>query len=178
MLKLVQTIKILPLTSTDAILNLPEGFDLDLDSFLAGDQEIDEDDIFGKSFDVFQTDLKYFDAADIQWNAKTPTYPSLIAEGYCYRHVDAGIFLFAPDGDIVGGYISCDLSLDSDHQGQGLGTELVIERCLADGMNPVLNLDEAAYSSAGLAAHMSAWHRVRSHPEETAARLERLKAAK
>ena len=153
---------------------MPEGFDLDLEHFLAGDQEVDEDDIFAKNFSVVITDMMHYDPKGIEWTAKDAPFPSLIASGYCYRHVDAGVLLFCPEGILVGGYLSCDVAIDIEHQGQGLGKELVIERCLKDGMNPVLNLDTASYSSAGLAAHTSAWHHARTNLSETHERMKRI----
>lgn len=160
--------------ATEALIELPEAFDVDLDTFLSGEGEVDEDDIFAKDFETVLEDMRLFSPSDIEYDEDTPVLPSLIADGYTMRHVDAGILLFCPKGKIVGGYLSCDVSIDRAHQGQGLGTEIIIERCLKDGMNPVLYLDEAAYSSAGLSAHTSAWERVRSHPEETAHRTARL----
>lgn len=160
--------------TTEALLELPEAFNVDLDTFLSGEGEVDEDNIFAKDFQTVLEDMRLFAPSDLEYDQNTPALPSLIANGYTMRHVDAGILLFCPEGKIVGGYLSCDVSIDRAHQDQGLGTEIIIERCLKDGMNPVLHLDEAAYSSAGLAAHISAWERVRSQPEETAIRTARL----
>ena len=160
--------------SDDVLTRLPEAFDVDLDRFLSGDGEVDEDDIFGKDFETVFADMLRYDPQGIAWDDSAPALPSLMADGYVFRHVDAGVLLLCSAGEIVGGYLSCDVSVDPSHQGLGLGTELIIERSLKDGMNPVLHLDEAAYSSAGLAAHTAAWERVRTHPEETAERVRRL----
>lgn len=159
---------------TEALLDLPEAFNVDLDAFLSGEGEVDEDDIFAKDFETVLADMHLFAPGDLEYDESTPALPSLIVDGYTMRHVYGGILLFCPKGEIVGGYLSCDISIDVAHQGQGLGTELIIEQCLKSGTNPVLYLDEAAYSSAGLAAHTSAWERVRSHREETAIRQKRL----
>ena len=162
---------------TNEAISIPEGFDVDLDAFLSGEGKVDEDDIFAKDFDTVLDDMRTYDPKGIAWNPSTPVLPSLVAEGYALRHVEAGVLLFCPSGRMVGGYLSCDVSVDPAHQGRGLGAELVIERCLKDGMNPVLHLDAASYSSAGLAAHMSAWRRVRSRPDETAVRVHRMEQA-
>lgn len=83
--------------------------------------------------------------------------PALAAPGYLFRQVGAGVLLIAPDGEIAGGYLGCDVVVESEHQGQGLGAELVLERYLRDGDLPTWWLDDAAYSPAGEAAHRAAW---------------------
>lgn len=154
----------------------PEPFDEDEDAFLAGDGEPDVDDVFAKDFDRVWEEMLRFAPDDVVWDAGDQALPSLIVPGVVFREVPCGILALGPDGEPIGGYLSCDLSVDAAWQGLGLGAEIVIERCLRDGMNPVLNLDAAAYSRAGIAAHSSAWSRARSHPEETAVRLARLSA--
>jgi len=145
---------------------VPPAFVVDLAEFLTGspDGEVDLDDIFAKPFSQVLKELQTHDPADLQPEPGAAPRPSRVAPGYVYQTVPAGVLLYSPDGQAVGGYLSCDLSLDEDHQGKGLGTELVIERCLRDGVNPTTYLDSAAYSEAGHAAHCAAWRTVREEP--------------
>src|SRR6185312_9899215 len=76
--------------------------------------------------------------------------------------IPAGVLLLGPDGKRVGGYVWCDLAIDAAHQGLGLGAELVLERYLRDGGLPTWDLDTAAYSPAGEAAHRAAWRLARN----------------
>jgi GNAT superfamily N-acetyltransferase len=152
----------------------PEPFDEDEDAFVAGDGEPDVDDVFAKDFDRVWEEMLRFAPDDVVWDPAEAAVPSLIVPGVTFRDVPCGILAFGPDREPIGGYLSCDLSVDAAWQGLGLGAEIVIERCLRDGMNPVLNLDSAAYSRAGIAAHRSAWSRARSNPQETASRVARL----
>lgn len=149
-------------------------FHLDLNRFLsaAGDHHVDVDPVFAKDFDRLLREMREFDAEGLEADASVSDRASLIIPSLTYRTVQAGVMLF--DGhDPIGGYLSCDLSLDKAYQGQGLGAEIVIERCIQEGCNPVWHLDEAAYTPAGIAAHRSAWRRARESREETAERVDR-----
>lgn len=148
----------------------PEPFDLSLDEFLTGphsddSNEIDIDPIFGKSLTQVLRELHDWNPQSLAFDEQSPRCPSLCEEGYSYVEVDQGVLLLAPDGDIAGGYLSCDLAVASDHRGKGLGAELVMQRALRDGELPTWNLDVPAYTPAGLAAHRSAWRQVRARPE-------------
>jgi hypothetical protein len=158
-------------------MELPEPFDLDERQFLQGiDLELDIDDIFAKTLEQVLEDFNRYASYDI-----TPQderiFPSLFEPGYKFQDVPAGILLLCPEGKIAGGYLSCDLVLGKQHRGLGLGIEMVIERCLRDGENPVLNLDSASYSRKGLRSHQMAWHHARQNPEETQKRLSRWEGA-
>jgi len=149
---------------------IPAPFDRTLDEFLSGTGELDVDRIFAKDFRRVLDEFAI--AAPDDLIPRGPSWPSVVSPMLHYRQVPAGVMLY--DGDQpIGGYLSCDLSLDERHRGKGLGAEIVIERCLLDGENPVLHLDEAAYSPAGLAAHLAAWRRVRRDHAETALRISR-----
>ena len=154
-------------------------FDLDLDRFLsaADDHRVDVDRIFAKNFARLLREMQDHDPDGLKRDPFDRGRPSLIEPSLTYHHVPAGVLLCDGD-DPVGGYLSCDLSLDDAYQGRGLGAEIVIERCLADGFNPVWHLDEAAYSPAGIAAHRAAWRRVRSNPGEVGLRLARMETAR
>lgn len=152
-------------------MDLPEPFNLYLDEFLEGEEgRLDLDDIFAKELDDV---LSQFEAQDITPDSKDPGYHSMIEPGYLFKDVPAGILLYDETGTIVGAYLCTDLVLAPEHRGKGLGLELVIERCLRDGENPVLNLDKSAYSHAGARAHMNAWTHTQTYPEETQARYAR-----
>lgn len=148
------------------------------DEFLTGadSDELDVDDIFAKPFERILSEFQEFDPEGITLDPQNLTFPSLIQPEYRYQEVGAGLMLLAPDGAPVGGYLSCDLAIQSDHQGQGLGAELIIEFALRSGSVPTWHLDTPAYSRMGEAAHRSAWQRVRSHPDETAIRIARIES--
>lgn len=159
-------------------MNHPEPFDEGEYAFVAGPDgaEVDVDRIFAKEFDRVLREFRRDAPDEIVPDEAEAGMPSLVDPALTYRNVAAGVLLF--DGDRpVGGYLSCDLSLDAAYQGRGLGAEIVIERCLRDGASPVWALDSAAYSPAGLAAHRAAWRRVRAEPGETATRVARLEGA-
>lgn len=153
----------------------PSPFDVDLDDFLSGgdDRELDIDTIFAKEFDDLHAEIALHDPEGLR--AIGRDVPSLAEEGYVLRPVECGMLLIDPDGNAVGGYLSCDLAVDSAHRGLGLGRELVIERALRDGSIPTWHLDEPAYSPEGVACHESAWHHARSETEETRIRSERIR---
>lgn len=155
----------------------PEPFDVDEDAFLAGPvpRELDIDPVFAKPFQRMIDELRRDAPEEIEWDATEARQPSLLAEGVWFREVPCGIMLVDADDRPIGGYLSCDLGLDPAWQGRGLGAEIVIERALRDGELPTWNLDEAAYSPAGLGAHRAAWRHARSHPEETALRIARMR---
>jgi len=157
----------------------PAPFDVDEDEFLAGEslRELDVDHIFAKDFDRVLREFRRDAPGDIVWDASEARMPSLLAEGVFFREVPCGIMMVDADDVPIGGYLSCDVSVDASWQGRGLGAELIIERCLRDGEVPTWCLDDAAYSPAGEGAHRAAWRHARSHPEETARRVERMRAA-
>lgn len=149
-------------------------FDGDDDAFLCNEgHEPIVDDIFAKDFDRILAEFMRDAPQDLVMDEETTRHPSLVDPKLDYAEVPAGVMLL--DGDrAVGGYLSCDLGLDPAYRGRGLGAEIVIERCLRHGDNPVLDLDEAAYSRAGIAAHRAAWRRARRNETETALRRARL----
>lgn len=145
--------------------------EIDEDEFLAGPdryaewQEGEQDDdlldidwIFGnKGLDSVLADARHMDGG-LDPEPGTHDTPAFAAPGYAFRQVGAGVLLIAPTGEIAGGYLGCDVVVDPEHQGQGLGAELILERYLRDGDLPTWWLDAAAYSPAGEAAHRAAWH--------------------
>lgn len=152
---------------------LPEPFDVDEDIFLSGGRDLDIDKIFAKTLEQMLADFKDPLTGQIEIEKDISPVPSLIDPRFSYQEAPGGIYALY-DGAIVGGYMSCDLTLHPEYQGRGIGAELVIERCLRDGMNPTWHLDEPAYTPAGVAAHRAAWRRVRGSPEETSKRVDRL----
>lgn len=154
--------------------DFPEPFDLSEQKFLEGEEgRLDIDDIFAKSLEQLLEDFRVHAPDEIVHEDGNPGHPSFFEPDYRLHDVPAGVLLLSPDGTIAGGYLSCDLVLDKPHRGKGLGMELVIERCLRDGLNPVHSLDESAYSNAGLECHRSAWRHVRTNPDETRRRIRR-----
>ena len=152
---------------------IPEPFDQSEDQFIRGtEQNLEVDDIFAKSLAQVIEDMRNFDpeALDPQGGK---ILPSLFEPGYSFQDVPCGVLLLDEKGEIAGGYLSYDLVLAERCRGKGLGVELVIERCLRDGENPQINLDEAAYSRKGLRAHRLAWVHARQNIEETRRRLSR-----
>ena len=138
---------------------------------MEGDRgRLDVDDVFAKTLEDLLQDFRVHAPDEITPEDADEGQPSLFQPGYRFLDVPAGILLISPDGDISGGYLSCDLVVAASHRGKGLGMELIIERCLRDGENPVLNLDASAYSRAGLRSHRMAWNHARSHPRETRTR--------
>lgn len=141
--------------------------DIEEDEFLAGPERyaewdgtnalLDIDWIFGKGIGTILEDIRKFDPHGLAPDQEAIETEALAAPGYRFRKVDAGVLLLAPDGEIAGGYLGCDVALSPEHQGKGLGAELVLERYLREGDLPTWYLDHAAYSPAGEAAHRAAW---------------------
>lgn len=154
---------------------MPEPFDVDEDIFLSGGcgRTLDIDKIFAKTLEQMIEDIKDPDNGQIEIEVGIAPVPSLIDPRFLFQEAPAGMLVLY-EGSIVGGYMSCDLTLAPEYQGRGIGAELVIERCLRDGMNPTWHLDSPAYTPAGVAAHRAAWRRVRDFPEETSRRMARL----
>lgn len=143
--------------------------DLEMVQFLAGpdrdDDAIDIDRIFGKPFDRVLREFLADDKDAFAQEEDALTTSSHYADGYSFVDVKSGLALKDPDGKIVGGYFSCDLSVCKEHQGLRLGSELVIEYFLRNDGIPTWDLDTAAYSPAGYAAHCAAWSAIRNDPE-------------
>jgi len=152
--------------------DLPEPFNQNEDEFISGGARLEIDDIFAKKLCAVITDINHYNPEMLTFD--TPAFQeSLFEPGYIYRDVPAGVLLIDPKGNIAGGYLSSDLVLGEEHQGKGLGIELVIERCLRDGENPIHNLDTAAYSYKGLRAFRAAWEHAQNHRKEIRQRLTR-----
>lgn len=142
---------------------IPQPFDASLEEFICQDAELDVDPIFGKPLSRLLADYDITDRTDRRTSHHDPRLK--------IETVRAGVILSSQTGMTIGAYLGCDLSLVPEWQGRGLGTELVIERCLLSGINPAAQLDNAAYTPAGHAAHISAWKCVRSNPLDAHLRL-------
>jgi GNAT superfamily N-acetyltransferase len=150
-------------------------FDKDEYYLLTGPAKLDVcvDDIFGKSLKVMIDDFREHDPDMIKIDSLDDGVKSIFCSRLIYKEVMAGLLLF--DGDKpVGGYLGCDLSLDEEYRGKGLGKEIIIETFLREEKSPVWDLDTAAYSRAGLAAHQAAYWHVKKHPKETEYRKSRI----
>lgn len=139
-------------------------------------QDLIVDDIFGKSLKETLEDIKIYNPEYLDTEGGK-CLESLFEPGIFFQDIPCGVMLINKEKTIIGGYFSYDLVVDEAYRGKGLGIELVIERCLRDGENPLSNLDEASYSRKGLRAHESAWLHTRQNPEETRQRLSRWEGA-
>lgn len=153
-------------------------FDLTLDELLAGpdreDAELDVDPIFARTgLDEIMTDAPEVEGAyDVRTDS--PRTPSTTNPGCVFAEVEAGVVALSPEGETIGCYLSTALAVAEGWQGRGLGAELVLERLLRSGENPVWNLDSPQYSPGGLAAHRAAWRQARQDPRALAERMERI----
>lgn len=142
---------------------------LTCEKFLSGpdgeDRELDIDRIFGKSFHRVLREILSYDPSSLDPDEGSVSTPSAVADGYTFEAVKSGVVLRSPSGELVGGYLSCDLALDDEHQGLGLGAEIIIEYFLRNDNIPTWDLDTPAYSPAGEAAHVSAWNSMANNPE-------------
>lgn len=163
------------------------------DAFLAGPDRVaawdgeedllDVDDVFGKRFDLVlreqrEAHAKYGgESVEIEDGALVT--PALAEEGYSFVEVEAGLLLLHEDGTVCGGYIGCDVSIDEEHQGLGLGAELILEYAMRHGEIPVWHLDTPAYSRSGAAAHRAAHALAQDRPlfEAKARAIEEARAA-
>ncbi len=152
-----------PIIELDA--NIPAPFHLPLNEFAQGHADLEIDDIFGKPLSTLLADYDLRTRVDIGPSSQIPTVR--------IGRSASGIIFADAAGSIIGAYLGCDLSLAPEWRGKGLGAELVLERCLEDGVNPAAQLDTAAYTPAGYASHVSAWNKVRSDPLKTRLRAHR-----
>jgi hypothetical protein len=140
---------------------VPKPFDLPIDSFLAGKtgRELDVDPIFGQPLGEI---LRSYDLNTMRYGTGVSAVSDRV---YKFQNVDSGseqgIFVVSPSKVIVGAYIGGALAIAIEHQGHGLGSELVFEFAYAFGFLPAWFLDIPAYSPAGVAAHRRAWHLAR-----------------
>jgi GNAT superfamily N-acetyltransferase len=141
-----------------------------------GEIELDVDPIFGKKWAQVWTEMQTSDPEGLLDDEDGVVSPSDVAEGYQFRLVRAGLLLIDPAGQPVGGYLSCDVSIDTAHQGKGLGTELIVEYFLRKGDIPTWSLDTPAYTPDGERAHRSAYRMIRNKPELINRKLARLEA--
>lgn len=147
-----------------------------LTEFLTGDPDWQPvvDDVFGKDFDRALAEMRMFDPHGLM-----PEEPgakgieSRIEPGLEYIGIHDGLGLFdAATGELVGGYLGCDLVLKNDYRGRGLGAEIVCEYFFRNRDLPTWHMDEPAFTNAGIAAHKSA-HRWLMRNRDYA--IERLK---
>lgn len=141
---------------------------LDLSEFLAGpgrdDTSICVDDVFagtlGQALDALSHDYKIpLDLAAPVAEHHWPLLATLGAASFRAPLDDygypVGVVVADAEGRIVGSYAGCSLAVHPEHRGQGLGRALVALRFLLDGSLPLWDHDEAGYSFAGHAAHVS-----------------------
>jgi GNAT superfamily N-acetyltransferase len=129
-------------------------------AFLAGPERFPAewlvDPIFGKEFRHMVADVQR-DEPDLLDSDGLGTTPSDVMAGYSFSGITGGLALIDPGGNWAGGYIGADVALDPAHRGLGLGAELILEYAMRSACLPTWDLDEAAYSPAGEAAHRAAW---------------------
>lgn len=150
--------------------------------FLTGDDHAEEDSldidkVFSKPFERVAAEAVCDQADALQPTEGGAVTPSLRCSGYTFVPVEAGLALFAPDGQCVGGYIWTDLSIQEAHKNKGLGAELVLEYYLRNGEIPTWHLDTPAYSPAGLGAHRAAWSMATRDPDLVLAKVDALAEA-
>ena len=136
--------------------------DLSQEGFLLGpnrdeEAEIIIDDIFGKSFERIYAEQKAYDPSSLEVVDDALWTTSQIDADFQFVDVEAGLLLIGPGRKACGGYIGCDVSLASEHQGQGLGAELILEYAMRNGGLPTWDLQSAAYSEDGYRAHLNAY---------------------
>lgn len=138
---------------------------MDEEEFLTGDaeRETDIDDIFGKDWEEMLADARRDEPESL--TPVGPSWPADADDRYRLQEIEGGILLLSPEGDPVGGYVGVDVSIAFEHQGQGLGKEIVLARFVRFGDLPTWHLDDASYSRAGEAAHRAAWRLGRSRPD-------------
>src|SRR3546814_9460216 len=85
------------------------------------EQLLDVDDVFAKNLTTVLRDYS-LDETDV-WGRS----PSAVAEGYEFAETEDGVLLLDPEERVVGAYLGCDLAVADEHQGRGLGAELVLE---------------------------------------------------
>lgn len=155
--------------------------DLDEDEFVLGtdsedeesERELDIDDIFGKDLETVVADIeRYHPTAEFEEEKFDERRSSDIDPSLVYAtHETLGTFLFDEEGAIVGGFLETDLVLADEHQGQGIGREIVVEHFLSNGALPTWYLDSAQYSRAGYGACCSAHQFPRSNKASYVAKL-------
>jgi GNAT superfamily N-acetyltransferase len=153
---------------------------LDEEAFLVGPDApdgfaVDIDPVFAKPWTQVLREIEETDPHALVVDEDEASTPSDVVSGYWYQPVMTGLLLMSPAGKPVGGYLSCDVSVEPEHQGQGLGAELIVEFYLRQGMIPTWFLDTPAYSPAGMAAHRAAWRMLAEQPELIDRKLERLR---
>lgn len=146
---------------------------LDQDAFLAGPERLaaheagelegdllDVDGIFAKELERILADQLAYDPASLKPTDDAVRTQSAIDGDYFFLDVPAGLLMlrWTQGGTtIAGAYVGCDLAVGLAHRGRGLGSELVLEYAMRNGWLPTWDLDAAAYSPEGEAAHRAAW---------------------
>ena len=145
-------------------MTIPTPFDLDFDTFLKGFnpyQKLDVSDFFTPNFHEFLEDNQE-DFLTEQPFENLPLFKhSDIISTIQYNKSEYGLIMLQNGIIPIGCYLWSTLVIEESWQRKGLGRELIINRFTLDGFNPVWNLDTAAYSPAGYAAHKSAWNSFR-----------------
>lgn len=145
---------------------------LDEDAFLAGPDRfaahdegdgdlLDVDSVFGKELERVIADQLAYDPGSIEPTDDALRTRSVVDGDYLFVDVPAGLLMLrcAEGGGttVAGAYLGCDLAVGLVHRGRGLGKELALEYAMRNGWLPTWDLDEAAYTPEGEAAHRAAW---------------------
>jgi hypothetical protein len=151
---------------------------VDSEAFLFGphgiDEEPDVDPIFAKEFERAVAEILKDDPHSLDPIEGSPETASDIVPDLVFRETPAGTMLF--DGDEpVGGMIDVDIVLSRKWRGRGLGAEIVLESYMRNGDFRFWDLDEPAFSPAGLRTVLAA-HRMGCDRDIFARKSARLQA--
>lgn len=138
----------------------PVPFDIPLDHFLHGfdpNKNIVKDYDFFGTFEEFWSENAVHTIPDVRLEDLTVIDVSDVVSGITYLEINDGVVAVTDSFIPIGCYWGHVLCLSKAWQGQGIGRELVIHRCIQAQENPCCLSSDITYSKAGYAAHISAW---------------------
>lgn len=141
---------------------------ISLEEFLTGScdgmDSLDVDEIFGKDLERILREIVDYDSDSLNPEEGCAVTRSFLNPDIRFCQVSSGLVALNSDNRIIGGYISCDVSIDAEYQGRGIGKELILEYFLRNEDLPTWHLDVPAYTSSGLASHQAAWEFAQTNP--------------
>lgn len=93
-----------------------------------------------------------------------------------YRKTETGVILLGPNSGIEGFYANSVVSVNDEHRGKGLGTELIVVASIIHGINPSWSDGKPQYTPSGLTVHQKAYRSYRRFPDRFSLNIQEIES--